>query len=142
MEKIKKYYHYFYYKIYRLIEYTSEQMGGKFLTDFKAGIVMIALEFWIALSIYNYYTVITKQNLHLSFKSPLVYIPFIIIILLKLRNFTNKNQWEEYHKSFDELPKKVNKKGSWIVFGISAFIILNLVFSFYLMMHIDWSKYR
>lgn len=117
-------------------------MGGKFLTDFKAGIVMIALEFWVVLSIYNYYTIITKQNLYLSFKSPFVYVPFIIIILLKLRNFTNKNQWEEHHKCFDDLSKEANRKGGWIVFWISALIILNLIFSFYLMMQIDWSKYR
>lgn len=125
-----------------MIEYTSEQMGGKFLTDFKAGIVMIALEFWVVLSICNYYTIITKQNLYLSFKSPFVYVPFIIIILLKLRNFTNKNQWEEHHKYFDDLSKEANRKGGWIVFWISALIILNLIFSFYLMMQIDWSKYR
>lgn len=142
MKKIKRYYHYFYYRIYRFIEYTSEQMGGKFLTEFKAGITVIAFEIWSLLSIYNYYTIITKENLHLSFKKTLIYIPLIIIILLKWQNFSSKEQWFSYHQQFDALPKKVNKKGGWIVFGITVFIILNLVFSFYLMMQIDWSKYR
>ncbi|WP_419868725.1 hypothetical protein [Chryseobacterium sp. CT-SW4] len=142
MEKIKKYYHYFYYKWYKLIEYTSRELGGAFLTDFKATIAMMALEIWIMISIYAYYSVITKQNLHLSLKNPLVYIPFSIIVLLKWRNFTNKNQWENYHKAFDELPKDVNKKGDWIVFGISVFIFFNFIFSIYLMMQVDWSKYR
>lgn len=142
MKKIKRYYQYFYYKIYRFIEYTSEQMGGKFLTEFKAGITVIAFEIWSLLSIYNYYTIITKQNLHLSFKTPLIYIPFIVIILLKWKNFSSKEQWFSYHQQFDALPTEVNKKGGWIVFGITVFIILNLIFSFYLMMQIDWSKYR
>ena len=64
MEKLKFYYLYFYYKIYNSIEYTSKLLGGAFLSEMKAGIVLIALEFWLVLSTYNYYTVITNNNLH------------------------------------------------------------------------------
>lgn len=140
MKKIKKYYYYFYYKWYRLIEYTSTELGGAFWTDFKAGIAIIALQIWFIVSLFNYYNIFIDRYINFS-KNTYITIGLIIAFLNTL-SLSFVIFWKEYFKSFDELPQKVNKKGSWIVFGISAFIVLNLVFSFYLMMQIDWSKYR
>ncbi|GAA5102629.1 hypothetical protein GCM10023210_43820 [Chryseobacterium ginsengisoli] len=63
---IKKAYYYLFYKIYKSIEYTSEEFGGAFWTDFKTGLVIGALEIWLLLSIGNYYSIITKKNAELS----------------------------------------------------------------------------
>lgn len=133
MEKLKFYYLYFYYKIYNSIEYTSKLLGGAFLSEMKAGIVLIALEFWVVLSIYNYYTIITNNNLHLSINKPIVFIPIFIIVSLKIYFFTDTKKWKIYKKDFDGLPSTYNKKGSIIVTTISLLIIANLIFSFYLL---------
>ena len=90
MKKIEYYYFLFYYKIYNSIEYTSNLLGGSFLSEMKTGIIMIALEFWLVLSSYNYYTVLTNQKLYLSLKNAIVFIPIIIIIYLKYKLFTDK----------------------------------------------------
>lgn len=133
MEKLKFYYLYFYYKIYNSIEYTSKLLGGAFLSEMKAGIVLIALEFWLVLSAYNYYTVITNNNLHLSINKPIVFIPIFIIVSLKIYFFTDTKKWKIYKKEFDGLPPSYNKKGAIIVTTISLLIITNLIFSFYLL---------
>lgn len=133
MEKLKFYYLYFYYKIYNSIEYTSKLLGGAFLSEMKAGIVLIALEFWLVLSTYNYYTVITNNNLHLSINKPIVFIPMFIIVSLKIYFFTDTKKWKNYKKEFDGLSSSYNKKGSIIVTIISLLIIANLIFSFYLL---------
>lgn len=125
-------YHYFFYKIYKSIEYTSELSGGKFLSAFKASLVMITLEIWILLSLGIYYTIIAKIKIELSISMPIIYIPLIIIISIDYFIFHNKNQWKNIILKFDKLTKKRNIIGGWIVCGVVVLIITNLIFSFYL----------
>ncbi|GAA5102635.1 hypothetical protein GCM10023210_43830 [Chryseobacterium ginsengisoli] len=139
---IKKAYYYLFYKIYKSIEYTSEEFGGAFLTDFKTGLVIGALEIWLLFSIGNYYSIITKKNAELSLTMPIVYIPLVILLILNYFSFIHNDIWKEYNRKFDQLPKKKNIIGTWIVVGVIVFIIANLIYSFYLMSQIDWSLYR
>lgn len=132
MRIFEKMYHYFFYKIYKSIEYTSELSGGKFLSAFKTSLVMITLEIWILLSLGIYYTIITKIKIELSISMPIIYIPLIIIISIDYFIFHNKNQWKNIILKFDKLPKKRNIIGGWIVCGVVVLIITNLIFSFYL----------
>lgn len=127
---IKKFYYYFFYKIYKAIQYTSAPFG-EFLTNFKAGVVMIALELWIFFSIINYYTFITGNKAELSFSKPIMYIPFICIIGFNYYTLDHLDVWKSYNYEFDQLPKKKNLIGSWIVFGLVLLIIGNFIFSFY-----------
>jgi len=133
MKKIKRAYYYFFYKTYKSIEYTSEQFGGAFWTDFKAGLAIIALEIWFILSLLNYYTIFTKVWFSLSLKKPIIFIPLLFIITINYLAFVHTDKWKEYNKEFNNLPKKINRKGGWIVFGISSFIVINMIFSFYLL---------
>lgn len=133
MDRLKFYYFYFYYKIFKSIEYTSNLLGGAFLLETKAGIVMIALEIWLVLSGFNYYTIITKKYLNLSMNNPIVFIPLGIILFLKFIFFTNTKKWKIYKKEFDGLSSSYNKKGSIIVTTISLLIVTNLIVSFYLL---------
>ncbi|MCQ4142603.1 hypothetical protein [Chryseobacterium sp. EO14] len=140
MEKAKRYYHYFYYKMYRSIEYTSNELGGSFLTDLKTGIAVGALEFWLIISFLNYYNIYIDRDV--NFSKNVYIIIGLFLALIKYLMFVRTDEWKRYFEKFDALPREVNKKGGWIVFGITVFIILNLILSFYLMMQIDWSKYR
>lgn len=132
--KIKRAYYYYFYKVYRFIEYTSEMFGGAFWTDFKTVVVMVALEIWFVVSFFNYYNVYLNNVKPLSKTSYIVVAIFFSILNYLI--FTHTDKWKEYTKRFDELPKEINKKGSWIVFGITLFIICNLIFSFYLLFQI------
>lgn len=141
MRRIKRHYYYFYYKWYRLVEYTSTELGGAFLTDFKAGIAIIALQIWFVVSFFNYYNIFIDRHINFS-KDTYITIGLIMAFLNTLLLSFVRDKWKEYFKEFDSFPKEKQRKGSWIVFGISAFIVLNLIFSFYLMMHIDWDQYK
>ncbi|MGJ1438719.1 hypothetical protein [Sphingobacterium siyangense] len=139
MKDLKRAYYYLFYSFYRFWEKTS---CLKFLSDWKSVVCIGTLEIWFILSLGIYYTVITKDVTDLSFKMPIVFVPFLIIVLTKYFVFVHTDVWKDYVKEFDKLPKEQNRKGSWIVFAIVVFVISNLIFSFYLMSQIDWSKYR
>jgi hypothetical protein len=127
---IKKLYYYFFYKIYKAIQYTSAPFG-EFLTNFKAGLVMIALEIWSVFFIGIYYSLITDTKIELFISMPIIYIPLITIIGFNYYSLNYLTIWKSYYKEFEQLPKRKNIMGSWVVFGIVLFIIANLIFSFY-----------
>ncbi len=142
MKFIKKSYYYFFYRIYRSIEYTSKLSGGEFLTLFKGGVVMIALEIWILISIGAHYTAYSKTFIELSVSMPIVYIPLMIIILFNYFTINYKDNWKQYNAEFAKYSRKKNRIGGWIVFVVILLIVSNLVYSFYLMSEVDWSQYR
>ncbi|MET3036907.1 hypothetical protein ABXT08_12430 [Chryseobacterium sp. NRRL B-14859] len=128
---IKKLYYYFFYKIYKAIQYTSAPFGD-FLTNFKAGLVMIALEIWSIFSIGIYYSLITNTKIEWSISMSPIYILLIVIIGFNYYSSLDYlNIWKDYYNEFERLPKKKNLIGSWIVFGIVLLIVGNLIFSFY-----------
>ncbi|KPE51058.1 hypothetical protein [Chryseobacterium indologenes] len=139
---MKRAYYYFFTEIYKSVEYTSDLLGGKFLTSFKASIVMVALETWWLMSLGAYYSIHTKTAIELSISMPIIYIPLIIIILFNYLTIDYNSAWKKYNSDFDNLPKNKNRIGSWLVLGIVIFIILNFIYSIYLMSQIDWSQYR
>ncbi|MET3538131.1 hypothetical protein [Chryseobacterium limigenitum] len=134
MKKIKRAYYYFYYKIYKSIVYTSEMLGGQFLTDFKTIIAIGTLEIWLLLSIGNYFLLITeKSSGQLTIQQPIVFIPLTIIFVLNYFSFIHIDVWKKYNKEFDELPEELNKKGGIIVWSLVALVVINLIFSYYLL---------
>lgn len=135
---IKKAYYYLFYKFYKM----SEAAPSRWMSDWKAGICIIALEIWLLMSVGIYFSVFTKQSMELELSNPIVLMPLIIILALNYFLFVHTDVWKDYVKEFDKLPKKKNRIGSWIVLGIVLFVIVNLIFSFYLMSRIDWSQYR
>ncbi|WP_131726153.1 hypothetical protein [Chryseobacterium sp. Leaf405] len=107
---------------------------GNFFSNFRAGLVMIALQLWTFFSIINYYSFITGNNVELSFFTPLIYIPFISILGFNYYTLDYLDLWKSYNYKFDQLPKRKNIIGSWIASLIIIIIILitgNFLFSFY-----------
>ncbi|MDP4183999.1 MAG: hypothetical protein Q8862_02405 [Bacteroidota bacterium] len=135
---IKRAYYYFFYKIYKVT------MTGaiKSLSEFYASVVIIALEFWFALSLYNYYTIYFNRYATLELKSVKTIVFFISIIALDYFSFIHTDKWKDYVLEFDQWPKKKNILGGIIVWSVIVLIIANLIFSFYLMSLIDWKQYR
>lgn len=139
---IKKSYYYFFYKIYHSIWYTSNAFGGESLISSKTSLVILALETWGLFSLTNYYTIYTKTFTELTISMPVVYIPCIILFVFNYFTIHYKDKWKQYNNEFDNYSKRKNRIAGWIVFGIILLIISNLIYSFYLMSEIDWSKYR
>ncbi len=69
--------------------------------------------------------------MELSIFMPVIYVPLIIIIAFNYYSLDYLDIWKEYNKEFDNLPRKKNVLGSWVVFGIVLIIIGNFIFSFY-----------
>ncbi|MEC5173870.1 hypothetical protein [Chryseobacterium nepalense] len=133
MEKIKKAYYYIFYKIYKSIIYTSEMVGGEFWTDFKAGIVLLALELLFLGSFLNYYSIIINKRLDISIASSIILIPLIILLIIHYFCFIQTDIWKEYNKEFDTLSEKENQKGTIVVWMIAVFIFLNFFGSAFLL---------
>ena len=130
-------YYYLFYKFYKFWEYVSIP---SFWSDWKAGISLMVIEIWMAITIINYYSIFVNRYFHLQ-KGQAIAIGLFFALVNFLIFERNKN-WKLYIDDFDKLPKRKNYVGSWMVFFLIIFILSNLIFSFYLMFQIDWSQYR
>jgi hypothetical protein len=134
MKTIKTGYYYLFYKLYKWVG--EDNWWG----DWKAGLSIIALEIWFFLSILNYYNILIDR--YFTPSNTALIIIGIIIIGFNSYFFVYLDVWKDYIKEFDQLPKRKNKIGGWVVFGVLMLIIANMVFAFYQMSLIDWSQYR
>jgi hypothetical protein len=141
MTKIKQAYYYFFYIIYKSIEYTSELAGGKFYTAFKTSVVMIALEFWFTITLLNYYNIFVDRNIHFP---KVIYIAIALFFsILSYITIDHNDTWKKYNSEFSKLPNSSkNNIGKIMVWGIVLFIVINFIYSIYLMSLIDWSQYN
>ena len=133
MEKIKRAYYYLFYKLYKWYE----KAPVVWWSDWKAVVSIVALEIWFLLSIGTYFSVFTKKTIELTVTHPIVFIPTVSIILVNYLIFIHTDKWKDIVKEFDQLPKRTNKIGGWIVFGVILLIVANLIFAFYQMSLID-----
>ncbi|WP_284462191.1 hypothetical protein [Chryseobacterium sp.] len=130
MKSIKRIYYYFYYKLYN----HYENNGTPFWSDFKANASIGALEIWLILSILNYFTLITgKTTGELTIWQPSILIPIILLFILHYFVFIATDIWKEYNREFNLLPEEKNKRNGIVIWGIIILIIINTVFSYYLL---------
>lgn len=134
---MKRAYYYLFYKLYKFWEAASDP---KFWSDWKAGVTIVTMELWIIISAMNYYNVFINKYFEIT-KAKLS-IWGIIIVIINYFAFLHTDVWRLYIKEFDQLPKRKNKHGTWVVLSVVLFVAVNFIFSFYLISRIDWSKYR
>lgn len=126
---IRKAYCYLFYKLYKF----SEAAQSRWLSDWKAELVIDVLWVFIALSGLVYYTVFTKQVINLGNGRFAAILGIILICIPNYFIFHHRDQWKKIIPAFDKLPKRTNRMGSWMVFAVILIIVINLIFSFYLM---------
>jgi len=136
MKALKRYYYYLFYKFYKM----SEAAPSRWLSDWKAGIVIVVLEIWLFMGVVTYYNIFVDRCFHLEKNYATV--TTLIIVIFNYFVFTHNDIWKDYVKEFDSLPREINRRGSWIVWLVVLFIIAFVIFAFYLKSQIDWSKYR
>ena len=130
-------YFYLFYKLYKF----SEAAPSKWLSDWKASLVIDILWYCIAFSSFFYYKIylnryaqLTKNNIDI----------FLLVIVVGVPNyfiFNHKDSWRHYNKKFDKLSKSQNRLGSLVVFTVVLLIVVNLLYSFFLLSKIDWTPY-
>lgn len=124
---VKKAYQYLFYKFYKM----SDAAPSKWWSEGKASMAIGVLEIWTIISILIYYKVLIDPSSNIM---GTITIWFVIITFVTITDyfiFHYKNRWKSIISEFDNLPKKKNTLGSWIVFGIVLIIIGNFIFSFY-----------
>jgi hypothetical protein len=81
---IKKAYYYLFYKLYKLC-----LLGRvKELSDWYAATLVLGLELFFLVSLYNYYNVFINRYSNLRLTSPMTYIPFAILLIINYFSFT------------------------------------------------------
>lgn len=125
----KEMYYYVFYKFYKFFEAFKTT---RWLTDTKSGIVLGVLEVFVLFSLINYYDLLVGQQKDLDIKSVEIFLPLLIIVLIKWFFFIKDDTWKDYVLEFDKWPKEKNRKGTWIVAGVILTIMANFIFSLYL----------
>ena len=127
---LKKIYPYIFYKLYKF----SEGAPSKWWSDWKASISLLALELWLVISCYIYYDLLTEKGLP-SDNIIILYGSIIVglLVLIKYLMFYRHDRWKSYVAEFDKWPKGQNKIGSILVGILVIIVIVNLIFSFYLL---------
>lgn len=106
---------------------------GDFFSNFRAGLVIIALEIWLCISIYGYLSIFLGRKISLSITEPSGFIPYAIIVSSNIYFFSSPNKWKSYFEEFEKLPKRKNLIGGIIVWSIIVLIVINFIFSVNLM---------
>jgi len=126
---IKKAYYYLFYKFYKF----GEASPSIFPSDFTAVVAIVFLQVLFLGSLKFYYIEFFDRNDTLTFASLQTLIPLAAVILINYFAFFNNENWKAYVHEFDELPKSKNLIGTWIVIGIVALSIGNVVLAVHIM---------
>lgn len=107
-------------------------------TGFVIGMILLTVLINYKIHVNRYFELDDTAN----FKIKLFFFLLLIIGLPHYCFFSRNDKWILIVKKFDRLPKRKNKIGGWVIFIFCAFILINLIYSYYQLSLIDWSKYR
>ena len=130
-------YYYLFYRLYRFYE----NAPAKWSSDWKAELTIDALEVSILLSIFVYYTVFTKNRIDFGNGSVVIITYLALIAIPNYFIFQHRDRWRKYVSKFQKWPKGKNKIGGFFVFFFIALVVVNFIFSYYLLSQINWKNY-
>ncbi len=135
MVSIKKAYDYLFYKIYKHFE----SGPSIWLSDWKASFSILVLEIWLCLSVLNYCSIIFKKALLSDTILTICSVSLVFLLaVIKYFTFEHQDRWKKVVKDFDDLPKNKNRIGSYVTLAVILIIIVNLIFSFFLLSKVKW----
>jgi Na+-driven multidrug efflux pump len=136
MEKFKRAYYLFFYKLYQFFNSLSSDGWG----DWKAGLVLQTLQYFILFIIILQIEIFTKNPMP-NIDPKIWAIPLgIIIASLNYYIFIYKGKWKLHEKEFKNYSKQKNRIANLIIFSIILVIFLLLILSYYQLSQINWSK--
>ncbi|WP_265429945.1 hypothetical protein [Chryseobacterium sp. YIM B08800] len=137
---MKKAYYYFFYKLYKIMLWTSSPFEN-FFSKFRASLALMALELWIVFTIQNCYEIFNEITPKSS-SNVFIYIMGLIIIISNYISLDYyDNVWKKYKQEFDELSRKKNTFGGMIVWGIIIFITVIFFASTFHLHKINFGTY-
>lgn len=136
MEQIKKAYYLLFYKVYRFWEAISYDSWS----DWKAYVIISCTEMLFLVELIVWWSVATKMSFDVS-KVWLTVIGLIISII-NYNLFLSNDRWKEYEAEFKNYSKQKSRIAGWLSFMFLVGVLSSLIFAFYQMSLIDWSKYR
>ena len=111
-------------------------------SDGKAVLSIDVLCVFIGISIVTYYTIFIDRYFRVGDGKFFLMGYIFLIATPNYFIFNHRNRWKYIVKEFEKLPKRKNEIGGWIILGVILLIITNMVYAFFLMSQIDWSRYR
>ncbi len=138
MRYVKKAYYYLFYKLFKWYECGP----SIWWSDWKAVLSIDVLCIFIGISIVTYYTIFIDRYFRVGDGKFFLMVYIFLIATPNYFIFNHRNRWKYIVKEFEKLPKRKNEIGGWIVLVIILLIITNMVYAFFLMSQIDWSRYR
>lgn len=133
---LKKALYLLFYKIYHFWESVSDDNWS----DWKTLVVIGKIQILLLTEFYVWWTIITKKDV--DFSKYWLIIPVFTIAILNYYYFLHNNQWKDYEQEFRQYSKVRSKFLGWLVFLFLIGVLGSLIFAFYQMSLIDWSKYR
>jgi hypothetical protein len=128
---IFKAYQYLFYKLYSFYETSTY---SRWWSDWKSLVTIIVMEIWTFFSLAFYYQAITGKSANeLTWFNTFIWSISIVIGVWNWYIFVYQDKWKDVVNEFDELPKKKNRIGSFIVLFVVLVSIANLVFSVYIL---------
>lgn len=128
MEKIKKAYYLFFYKLYSLFRYISES-GWE---DWKALLTIGVLQMYFYVSLCTWADIILKDDYPIFIQSSASL--FVVTIVIAVSNYfvlLHKNRWKKYEEEFKRYSRGKNILISIVVFLITTLVLANLIFALY-----------
>ena len=136
---MKKAYYLLFYKIYSFFKSISDDGWA----DWKSYVIIGGSQGLLIVEFYVWCDIIFK-NRNIEFSNPYkVVIPLAIFIaVINYYIFLQDDKWREYEEEFKNYTKKKSSIVGWLSFLFLIGVLSSLVFAFYQMSLIDWSKYR
>lgn len=134
---MKKIYYLLFYKIYKFFKSISDDGWA----DWKAFVIIGAAEMILCVELLVWWTIVTKTGVKIS-KYWLAVPTGLFISVFNYYLFLHHDSWKTYEEEFKSYSRTKSIILGWIIFLILSTIIVSLIFAFYQMSLIDWSRYR
>jgi carbon starvation protein CstA len=133
---MKKAYYLLFYKLYRF----WEAVGDDNWSDWKALVIIGGCQALLLIELLVWWTVITKVGA--DFSKYLLIVPGLFIAVMNYYVFLHNDHWKVYEAEFKSYSSRKNRIINLSVLMFILLVIGSLIFAFYKMSLIDWSKFR
>ncbi len=133
---MKKLYYLLFYKTHRFFE----EISNDGWSEWKALVIIGGAQMLLLVELGVWLALFTKEIFNFP-KYSIVLIGTIIATINYFALFNNEN-WRQYEEEFKKYPENKSKIAGWLSLLFLVGVLGSLIFSFYQMSLIDWSKYR
>jgi len=136
---MKKYYYLLFYEIYKFFKSTSDHGWSAW----KAFVIISCAQALLIVEIDVWCDIIFREKNIQFLNTYIIVIPLsIILAVVNYYPLLYNEHWRQYEDEFNSYSKQKRSLIGLFVFLFLTVIVMGLIFAFYQMSLIDWSKYR